>query len=116
MKFSRYAALAVVGAALSGLAARAQSNDNENRVVKVINRASDPIYHLYISNVDENSWGPDQLGYFEWIGTNRYRNFNMDDGTGHCLYDIKAVLSDGREAIQSHFNVCSSSSFSVVDN
>ena len=96
-------------------ASAATSNDGFNRAVKVIDEASSPIYHLYVSNVDTDNWGPDQLGYYEFIGYNRYMAFNMDDGTGHCFFDIKAVLKDGRYAIRRNFNVCREGSWTVTN-
>jgi hypothetical protein len=117
MKFhrSRFTFLMIVCLMLGALAARAQS-DRENRTVKIVNETSKPIYHLYVSNVDEENWGPDQLGVFESIDSNHYELFNMDDGTGHCLFDIKAVLSDGSYAVHRSFNVCTEGSWTVVDN
>lgn len=87
----------------------------QNRAVKIVNEASTPIYHLYVTNVGDDDWGPDQLGAFETIGYDRYRIFNMDDGTGYCMFDLKAVLSDGRVAIRRNFNVCRESSWTVTD-
>jgi hypothetical protein len=93
-----------------------QSSDRENREVKVVNETSGSIYHLYISNVDQTQWGPDQLGFFQTIDSDRYRLFNMDDGSGHCLYDLQAVLGDGRKATTRNFNVCTQDTWTVVDN
>jgi len=87
----------------------------QNRVVKVVNEASAPIYHLYVTNVGDPDWGPDQLGDDESIGFDRYRVFNMDDGTGYCIFDLKAVLSDGRVAIRRSFNVCSEPSWTITN-
>ncbi|HEX3481257.1 MAG TPA: hypothetical protein VHT91_39865 [Kofleriaceae bacterium] len=83
--------------------------------MEIINHASLPIYHLYISNVDADMWGPDQLGWDQTIAPGRYRVFNVDDGTGHCRYDFKAVLSDGRYAITHNVNVCTQASWTVTD-
>ena len=118
MKIQRsiFALLIAVGLMMGALsAAAASSNDRENRAVKVINEASSPVFHLYVSNVDQNNWGPDQLSLFETIGYNRYMAFNMDDGSGHCMFDIKAVLKDGRFAIRRNFNVCTEGSWTVTD-
>jgi hypothetical protein len=117
MKFHRsiFTLVMIACLMLGGLAAKASSNDSENRHVKVANEASSPILHLYISNVDEENWGPDQLGDYAIIGYDRYRIINMDDGTGHCLFDIKAVLSDGRYAVRRNFNVCTMNSWTVYN-
>ena len=87
----------------------------QNRVVKVVNDASAPIYHLYVTNVGDPDWGPDQLGAYQTIGSDHYRVFNMDDGTNYCMFDLRAVLSDGRVAVRRNFNVCTESSWTVTD-
>jgi hypothetical protein len=115
MKLNRsiFAAVAVMLVVASASFAGAQSR--ENRVMRVINRASSPIFHLYYSNVDRDNWGPDQLGFFESIGTNRYEDINVDDGTGHCLYDLKAKLEDGRVVVTRNVNVCTLDTWTVFD-
>ena len=96
------------------LAGSARANaQSYNRVVDIVDQASAPIYHLYISNVGSGFWGPDQLGAYQSISINHYRTFNIDDGTGYCVFDLMAVLSDGRVAITRNFNVCSQSSWTV---
>lgn len=111
---SKLMLLAIAVLAFGAIVAQAQSG--ENRVVRVINEASSPIYHLYVSNVDQENWGPDQLGLYESIDTNHYMAFNMDDGSGHCLFDIKAVLRDGRTAITHRLNVCTMDTWTVYNN
>lgn len=111
---SKLMLLAIAVFAFSAIAAKAQSG--ENRVVRVINEASSPIYHLYVSNVDQENWGPDQLGLFESIDSDHYMTFNMDDGSGHCLFDIKAVLRDGRTAVTRRLNVCTMDTWTVYNN
>jgi hypothetical protein len=39
---------------------------------------------------------------------------DIDDGTGHCLYDFKAILTDGREATTRNVNVCTQESWTVT--
>jgi hypothetical protein len=87
----------------------------QSRVVEIINDASTPVYHLYVTNVGDSDWGPDQLSAFETIGSYHYRVFNMDDGSGYCLFDLRAVLSDGRVAIRRNFNVCAESSWTITN-
>ena len=107
-----FAAVAVACLMLSACMAHAQG---ENRAIRVINRSSSVIFHLYFSNVDRSTWGPDQLGFFGTISVNHYEDFNVDDGSGHCLYDIRAVLSDGRVAETRNVNVCTNDSWTVYD-
>jgi len=86
----------------------------ENRRVKIINHASSSIYSFYASNVDSDSWEEDILGV-ETIPPGQSRIVNIDDGTGHCYYDLKAVLRDGRYAIRRKFNVCTEASWTVTN-
>ena len=97
-----------------GLVSSAQSG--ENRHVKVINRASSSIRYFYASNVDRGTWEEDILGAFRVIAPDHYRIIDIDDGTGHCLYDFRAVLDDGREAITHNVNVCTEESWTVTDS
>ena len=87
----------------------------ENRYVRIINRASSPIQYLYASNVDTDSWQEDILGPWRMIASGYYVDVNIDDGSGHCLYDLKAVLFDGRKAITRNVNVCTQGSWTVTD-
>ena len=89
-------------------------SSQENRRVRVINRASVSIYSLYASNVDRETWEEDVLGQ-SVIPPGGSRIVNIDDGTGHCMYDLKAVMSDGRQAIRRNLNVCTASSWTVTD-
>jgi len=86
----------------------------ENRRVRIINNASSSIYHFYASNVDSESWEEDILGD-KVIPPKKSAMINIDDGTGHCWYDLKAVLHDGRSAIRRKFNVCTQATWTVVD-
>ncbi len=101
---------AVCALGLSSVSAQA----GENRYVKVINRTSSSIRYFYASNVDEDRWGYDILGDFVVIFPNHYMEIDIDDGTGHCLYDFKAILTDGREATTRNVNVCTQESWTVT--
>ncbi|HEX4229502.1 MAG TPA: hypothetical protein VHZ07_12595 [Bryobacteraceae bacterium] len=91
------------------------AHSEENRRVRIINRASSSIRYLYASNVDRRTWEEDLLGPFAVLLPDHYVDVNIDDGTGHCRYDLRAVLSDGREAVTSNFNVCAEPSWTVTD-
>ena len=86
-----------------------------NRHVRIVNRSSSTIEYLYASNIDRGSWEEDLLGPYRVIAPGYYRDANIDDGTYHCRYDLKAVLRDGRVAISHNFDVCANSSWTVYD-
>ena len=114
MKRIRTITVSVVILCLSGLINTALQAQ-ENRRVRVINRASSPIRYLYASNVDRGTWEEDILGPLRVIASGNYMDVNIDDGSGHCLYDVRAVLYDGREAVTRNLNVCTSGSWTVTD-
>lgn len=114
MKKIRKFAIFAVAATLLGVTVSALEAA-ENRWVRIINRSSSPIRYLYASNVDRGTWEEDLLGPLRVIGTNSYLDANIDDRSGHCLYDIKAVLYDERVAIRRNFNVCANETFTVTD-
>jgi len=85
-----------------------------DRRVRIVNRSSSAIFYLYASNIDRRGWEEDLLGpqviqpgYYIWA--------NIDDGSDHCRYDLRAVLQDGREAVSRNFDVCTSTSWTVSD-
>jgi hypothetical protein len=86
----------------------------ENRRVKIVNNTSSSIYHFYASNVDRNSWEEDILGE-KTIPPGKTLVVDIDDGTGHCYYDLKAVMYDDRYAIRRKFNVCTAASWTIHD-
>jgi hypothetical protein len=114
MKRIRNTAIAALALCLFGIVSTIV-HAQENRYVRIINHASASIRYLYASNVDRDDWQEDLLGPFRVLTPNHYIDANIDDGTGHCLYDIKAVLSDRRVAITRGLNVCTNGSWTVTD-
>ncbi len=112
-KLRRFA-VSLIAVGLLGLSSM-PAHGSENRYVRVVNRASSAIRYFYASNVDRDVWEEDILGAFRVIFPDHYMNINVDDGTGHCLYDFKAVLADGRTAITHNVNVCTQESWTVTD-
>jgi hypothetical protein len=113
MKLRNRLAAGIVSLCVAGaLVADAQS---ENRHVRIINRSSSSIRYLYVTNVDSRSWGPDLLGDFNVLLPGYYIDEDMDDGTGHCIFDLRATLYDGRVAETRGFNACTQQSWTVYD-
>ena len=51
------------------------------------------------------SWEEDILGS-EVLPNGQSANINFDDGTGSCMFDMKAEFRDGRETVINNVNVC----------
>jgi len=77
----------------------------QDRRVFVINRTGQTIMRFYASRTSTDNWEEDILG--EGILRNGERvRVNIDDGTGACMFDFKAVLRDKRELTRFNIDVC----------
>ena len=89
--------------------APAAASDTQDRHVMVMNMSSQTLRELYASPVTSDSWEEDLLGS-RVLAAGESINANIDNGTGECSYDLKAVMADGREHIQRAVDVCAISS------
>ena len=76
-----------------------------NRVVTIVNETGYVMVEFYGSNKGTTSWEEDILGY-DVLGGYDSVDINFDDGTGYCIFDFKAVFSDGDEVVSEDINVC----------
>ncbi|HXT22868.1 MAG TPA: hypothetical protein VN811_03600 [Thermoanaerobaculia bacterium] len=92
--------LAVVLAAALPLAARAAAKESAD--VKITNRTDWEIHELYFSSVDDENWGPDQLGEYDIGKGESYtlQEIPCDD------YDVKIVDEAGDECIVPAVDIC----------
>ncbi len=98
--FVKAAVLAAVAASSIATSALAQ-----NRWVTIVNRTGYTIVEFYSTNVSANSWGYDILGT-QVVPHNGTIDINFDDGSGHCMFDFRAVFNDGDVVQSSGVNVC----------
>ena len=100
---------AFAGAAAIALAACVEDTSSgyvsADRRVDIVNQTGQTIYRFYGSRVSTSSWEEDILGSNVLPNGSRV-NIDFDDGTGSCLFDMKAELIDGSEIIRSGVNVC----------
>lgn len=94
-------------AAVIVLAAPAIAKD---RKVNIINKTGVTITALYASNVDETSWQENMLGN-STLKDDDNIEANINDGTGACVFDLKAEFSDGDEVVERKLNVCEVGTF-----
>ncbi len=81
-----------------------------DRRVRIINETSVEIREFYASNVGTNDWEEDILGNYT-LPAGESVVINIDDSTGYCMYDFKAVFADGDELIDNRINVCEIESY-----
>jgi hypothetical protein len=92
-------------AALAFVAAFSSPAAALDRHVKIINETSFDIVEFYGSNTGTNDWEEDILGKDVLYSGNSV-NVNFDDGSGYCMFDFRAVFSDGDVLVRRKINVC----------
>ncbi|MBL1436269.1 MAG: hypothetical protein COB08_008735 [Rhodobacteraceae bacterium] len=92
---------------ISTVAAQAQ-----NRWMTIENTSNETMTEFYASNDGQNSWGRDWLGRNVLYGGQTIE-LNFDDGSGYCSWDMKAIFSDGSEAVWNQVDVCVESTWFV---
>ncbi len=109
-------ALAVIASSLVFLAGCVDTTTTyvtgANRVVTIGNATGVTMVRFYASNVNRTTWEEDILGT-SVLPSGSSVDINIDDGTGACLFDFKAVFADGDEVIENNFNVCTQSYWTV---
>lgn len=101
--FVRLAGAAV--AALTLTAAVSAPAVSQDRRVNIINDTGVTMTQFYASSVDADSWEEDILGR-DVLRSGRSVRINIDDGTGECVFDFKAVFADGDVVVRENINVC----------
>jgi len=81
------------------------SADEWNREVGLVNDTKETIYYIYWSNTGASGWGDDRLGNDVLLSGDSW-NVTVDDGSGACRFDFKAVTAGGREIERRDVNVC----------
>lgn len=99
------AALAATVSTVAAGGAVAQSKDGKDRHVVIINETRHTLVRFYASRIATDDWEEDILGNSTLRAGAQVR-INIDDGTGSCLFDFKAVFDDGDELIRNRINVC----------
>jgi hypothetical protein len=103
------AAAAFAGLAMTGVATAA-----ENRHVTIVNHTKHTITHFYASNTGSNDWEEDILGKDE-LARGESIDIDIDDGTGKCKFDFKAVFADGASIEKTNINVCEIDSYEYTE-
>lgn len=96
------AGLFVVGAVDAASAA--------NRHVDIINDTGMTMAEFYASASNTDDWEEDILGS-DTLAHGEVFDIDIDDGTGACTFDFKAVFVDGSSHVRRGINVCKISSF-----
>ncbi|OXR49740.1 MULTISPECIES: hypothetical protein [unclassified Pusillimonas] len=94
-----FSAFVGIAAFASGSAIAADKN------VTIVNGTKTTMVAIYASTVGASTWEEDILGE-DVLGPGESVEINMDDGSGKCMFDVKAEFKDGTETIRADLNVC----------
>lgn len=86
----------------------------QDRRVRIINETSATISEFYASNVGADNWEEDILGQGVLLPGESVL-INVDDGTGYCRYDFRAIFNDGHASVRRNVNVCELASYRYYD-
>ncbi|MEW6639445.1 MAG: hypothetical protein AB1586_03000 [Pseudomonadota bacterium] len=103
---ARHALMAGVAVAVLVVSLPAVAAD---RNVDVINNTKKTMKEFYASRTKLNSW-QENIIKGDPIEPGETQPVDIDDGSGGCRFDFKAVFADGDEAINENVDVCSVSS------
>lgn len=81
-----------------------------DRRVRIVNNTGFTIVEFYGSHRDATSWQEDILGN-DVLPSGSSVSINFDDGTGYCVFDFKAIFSDGDKLEKYGVNVCEIGTF-----
>ncbi len=82
------------------------SQDDRNRAVSLVNRGKESIFYIYWANIASTTWGSDRLGS-STLPAGQSWETTVDDGSGACRFNFRAVTAGGREILRNDVNVCS---------
>lgn len=81
-----------------------------DRRVRIVNNTGFTMVRFYGSHTDARTWQEDILGN-DVLPSGSSVVIDFDDGTGYCIFDFKAVFSDGDEVEVYDKNVCELGTF-----
>lgn len=84
-----------------------------NRHVDIINKTGMTLKHFYASSTGSSNWEEDILGR-DTIANGETFDIDIDDGTGACRFDFRAVFQNGSESVKRNINVCEISTFTYT--
>ncbi len=81
-----------------------------DRHVDIINKTGQTMTNFYASKVGAKSWEEDILGK-DTLDDGDTVTININDGTGACRFDFKAVFDGGKSIEKGNIDVCKIGTF-----
>ncbi|MEE3719976.1 hypothetical protein V2H45_24880 [Tumidithrix elongata RA019] len=86
----------------------------DRRDFTFVNKTSQIIVNLYVSDSGSNDWEEDVLGR-DTLSNGDYTNINFNDKTHKCSYDVKVVFSSGQNFERYGLDLCSTTTYTLYD-
>lgn len=83
-----------------------QSNDGQNRRVRVHNQTGWTMTALYVSDARRSDWRGDFLAGDAALASGENLLVNMDDGARACIYVLRAEFANGQVLERADVNAC----------
>ncbi len=81
-----------------------------DRHVDIVNKTGMTMTHFFASNSGSRSWEEDILGR-DTLADGDTVTVDIDDGTGACKFDFKAVFDNGQSLERGNIDVCKVTTF-----
>lgn len=116
MNYTKTAAVfaAALGAVLTLSSLAPEPAQAQDRRVRLINSTRHTMVQFYASNSSRTNWEEDILGQ-RVLPAGQSVTVNIDDGSGACLFDFKAVFDDGDVLVRNRINVCQISEYRYTE-
>ncbi len=108
----KFAVLVAAAATFSIMSTR--PGEALDRRVRVINNSSSTMTKFQASNKASKSWEEDILGN-DVLKSGQSVVVNINDGTGYCVFDLRATFQGGATVVRRNINICKISSWTIND-
>ncbi len=100
-------------AAATALLVAGSAAQAADRHVDIVNNTGLQMTHFYASNSGANSWEEDILGK-DTLDDGDTVTVDINDGSGACKFDFKAVFEGGASLVRTGIDVCTITSFTYT--
>lgn len=108
------AGLGLAAGAVLALLGATQEAAAADRRIELINDTSVAMVTFNASNVNRRSWEEDILGQRVLNPGDRVI-VNINDGSGSCRFDLRAVFADKDVVVRRDFNVCTNTYWRIFN-
>ncbi|MAN61676.1 MAG: hypothetical protein CMI60_06985 [Parvibaculum sp.] len=97
------------------IAASTTSSQADKRKIRIFNETRQTMVEFYATSVGNHHWDDDLLDHHV-LDSGDSLMIEIDDGTGYCMYDFRAVFADGDTLVRNRINICQISSYRYQDH